>query len=97
MADAIKAADPFTASVPAGKDSVSTRFYIDGAPAGESPVKDGISELGFPEGLPKGSYTFTATGVNAEGEGPASEAAVLVIAGVLPSAPGTITFRFGAA
>lgn len=93
---AFTANEPFTASVPAGANSDSTRFYVDGELKGESPVKDGVSELGFPDGLAKGSYTFTAKGVNAEGEGPASEAAVLVIAGVLPSAPGTITFRFGA-
>lgn len=93
----MKQDEPFTASVPAGAGSESTRFYVDGALKGESPVAGGISELGFPEGLPKGSYTFTAKGVNAEGEGPASEPAVLVIAGVLPSAPGTITFRFGVA
>lgn len=93
----MKPNEPFTASVPAGKGSDSTRFYVDGELKGEVPVKDGVSELGVASGLPKGSYTFTAKGVNAEGEGPASEPAILVIAGELPSAPGTITFRFGVA
>lgn len=89
--------EPFTASVRAGSNTTSIRLYQDGTLHGEQPVKDGVSDFPFASGLPKGSYTFTAKGVNVEGEGPASEPAVLVIAGVLPSAPGTITFRFGVA
>ena len=93
MAD-LHAGEPFTVDVTAGTDNDSITLFQDGVPVGTATVADGAAAFPYPDGLPKGTYSFTATGVNAEGESAPTAPAVLALAGTLPGVPTGLTFRF---
>jgi hypothetical protein len=95
MADeTLHAGDPFAVDVAAGTNNDSVTLYQDGVEVGPRTVENGIASFPYPDGLAKGTYAFTATGLNAEGESAPTPPTVLALAGQLPGVPSGISIRF---
>lgn len=91
------AGSPFTADVSHDDVTESVALSIDGIPVETKPVTRGAAgtvSFPFSDGMPAGSYTFTAVCANVDGASPVSDPAMLVLGGSVPAKPSTITFRF---
>jgi hypothetical protein len=92
--------EPFVVDVAHDALTETVLLSRDGTAAGAVSVAmvgaAGTVSFPAPEGLPTGVYEFTAVARNADGESPVSAPATLVIGGKVPTAPSSITFRFGA-